>query len=225
MAEGYFGAATGTPTAAGRIVRTAVDLPALALAPGLLATTAMQAAVNETTYPIMARISWERTYEGMLATPVRVRDLLLGESLWILARMLAVGTLFFLVMLIFHVPKTPVATFAIGAAVLTGMAFALPIMAFTATRKNASSFSSLQRFVIMPLFLFGGAFFPLAKLPALLQAVAWLTPLAHGVALTRGLTLGRLDLASGALHLAVLLLYTGAGLLAASLTLHRRLLK
>jgi lipooligosaccharide transport system permease protein len=195
----------------------------LFLAPGLLATTAMQTGAIEMTYPIMAKVYWERTYEGMLATPIKVRDLLAGEALWILARLLLVESLFFAVMLIFRIPRTPVAGLAIFAAVLTGMAFAMPIMAFSALQKNDSGFAVLQRFVIMPLFLFGGAFFPVTRLPAVLQAVAWLTPLSHGVALTRGLTLGHLELGAAAIDLGVMLVYVVGGLVAASMTLRRRL--
>ncbi len=195
----------------------------LFLAPGLLATTAMQTGTNETTYPIMAKVYWERTYQGMLATPIKVRDLLAGETLWILARLLVVESLFFAVMLIFRIPQTPTAGLAIVAAVLTGMAFAMPIMAFSALQKNDIGFALLQRFVIMPLFLLGGAFFPLSGLPAVVQVVAWLTPLSHGVALTRGLTLGHLAPGAAVIDLAVLLVYAGAGFVAASLTLRRRL--
>ena len=195
------------------------------LAPGLLATTAMQTAMIETTYPIMAKVYWERTYEGMLATPVKVRDLLGGEALWVLARLFVVEILFFLALLVFRIPKTPGAGLAVLAAVLTGMAFAMPILAFSASQSNDSGFAVIQRFIVMPLFLFGGAFFPLSKLPAVLQAVAWLTPLAHGVELTRGLTLGHLDPAAAAIDVGVLLLYILAGFVAASITLRRRLTK
>ena len=80
--------------------------------------------------------------------------------------------------------------FAIPAAVLTGMAFAGPIAAFAATQKTPNRFATIFRFGITPLFLFSGTFFPIDTLPAFLQALAWLTPLYHGVALTRGLSLG-----------------------------------
>jgi len=197
----------------------------LFLAPGLLATTAMQTGTIEMTYPIMAKVYWERTFEGMLATPIRTRDIVVGEVLWIFTRLLLVESLFFAVMLMFRIPATPTAGFAIFAGVLTGMAFALPVMAFSATQSNDSGFAVLQRFVVMPLFLFGGAFFPLARLPAALQLVAWLTPLSHGVALSRALTLGHFQPGPGAIDLAVLLLYVLAGLVAASITLRRRLVK
>ena len=79
---------------------------------------------------------------------------------------------------------------AIPAAVLTGMAFAAPIMAFSATQKTPNKFNAVFRFGITPLFLFSGTFFPLESLPEALRPLAWVTPLYHGAALTRGLSLG-----------------------------------
>jgi lipooligosaccharide transport system permease protein len=70
------------------------------------------------------------------------------------------------------------------------MAFACPIAAFAATQKTPNRFSTIFRFGITPLFLFSGTFFPISTLPAALQVLAWFTPLFHGVALTRALSLG-----------------------------------
>jgi lipooligosaccharide transport system permease protein len=193
------------------------------LAPGLLAAATMQTAAGETMFPIMAKIVWQRTYEGMLATPLTVRDLLVGEIGWLVVRLAMVAAIFFGVMALFGVPRSPEAALAVPAAVLNGLAFGAPILAFSATQRNAARFAVLQRFVLMPLFLFGGAFFPIEKLPTLVQGVAWLTPLSHGVALTRGLTLGTLTLGPGLVHVAVLLLFACAGTAAAAITLPRRL--
>jgi lipooligosaccharide transport system permease protein len=113
---------------------------------------------------------------------------------------------------------------AIVAAVLTGLAFAAPILAWTATRRTDQSFALIGRFVITPLFLLGGVFFPLHQLPQLLQGIAWLTPLAHGAALARAFSLGLLT-PSAAGHLAVLLLYAAVGVAAARITLRRRLVQ
>src|SRR6267378_5056752 len=71
------------------------------LAPGLLAASAMQSAYVETTYPIMARIQWQRTYEGMLATPIAVLDVLAGEVGWLTLRLALGSSAFFIVMLLF----------------------------------------------------------------------------------------------------------------------------
>jgi len=194
------------------------------LAPGLLAASAMQAAFVETTYPIMARIQWQRTYEGMLATPIAVLDVLVGEFGWLTFRLALSCCAFFFVMLLFGTVHSMLAVLAIVAAILTGLAFAAPILSWTATRRTDQSFALIGRFLITPLFLLGGVFFPLHQLPQVIQGIAWLTPLAHGVALARNLSLGVLAPSAG-IHLAVLLLYTAIGITAARITLQRRLVQ
>jgi lipooligosaccharide transport system permease protein len=193
------------------------------IAPGLLVATAMQTAAVEMTYPIMAKVVWWKTYDAILATPLQVRHLVLGELAWMTARIGLVCVIFFAVMQVVGATRSPLAPLAIGAGTLTGLAFAAPIMAFSATQRRDSGFAALTRFVVTPLFLFGGTFFPVEKLPVLLQAVAWATPLAHGVALSRGLTLGHLSGAQVLLHLAVPLVYLVAGGIAAYVLLRRRL--
>ncbi len=193
------------------------------LAPGLLATATMQTAFSETTYRLMARIRWQGTYDAMLATPLSVRDIRNGELTWLALRLLLVAVLFFIAMLLFRTVHSPTGAVAVPVAALNGLAFAAPMVAFTATQETDIGFAVIGRFIITPLFLLGGAFFPIDRLPQIIQAIAWLTPLAHGVALTRGLTLGTLGLPAGLLHLAVLVLYTVAGAAAAGIALRRRL--
>jgi lipooligosaccharide transport system permease protein len=195
------------------------------LAPGLLAATAMQTASFEMTYPIMSKVYWQHTYEGILATPLRVGDLVAGEIAWIVVRLLMVTSIFFLVIELFGANRSAAGPLAIVVAMLTGLAFATPIMAFSATRKGDNGFSVLQRFIVTPLFLFGGAFFPVSRLPGVLQVVAQFTPLYHGVALARGLTLGRATFLSALLHVLVLLVYAVAGAMAAVIAMRRRLIK
>jgi lipooligosaccharide transport system permease protein len=195
------------------------------LAPGLLVATAMQTASAETMYPIMARIQWMKTYDAMLATPVGVGSILAGEIGWFAIRLSIVSLSFFVVMLVFHAVPSVLGILAPLAAVVTGLAFAIPILAFTATQRKDLAFSVIQRFVILPLFLLGGTFFPIQKLPLFLQWVAWATPLSHGVAMARDFTIGGKLLPSDLVHLAVLLAYAAAGTIAASFTLRRRLRK
>jgi lipooligosaccharide transport system permease protein len=193
------------------------------LVPGMLATTAMQTAAVETTYPIMARLQWQRYYEAMLNTPLRVRDLLEGEMLWLLLRVGATVALFFVVAALFGAVTSATALLAIPVALLTGLAFGTPIFAFTATQRNDAGFNAINRFIVVPLFLLGGAFFPITQLPRVFQGIAWCTPLTHGVALCRDLLLGRTGMPSALAHLAVLLAYTSAGLAVAMVTYRRRL--
>ena len=160
------------------------------LAPGLLAATAMQSASFESMFPIMGGLQWNRIFHGMYATPITPRDIALGNLAWIAVRLTMICSIFTLVIVLFGAAESPLIVFAIPAAVLTGMAFAGPIAAFSATQKTPNRFATIFRFGITPLFLFSGTFFPISSLPAALQVVAWITPLFHGVALTRGLSLG-----------------------------------
>jgi lipooligosaccharide transport system permease protein len=195
------------------------------LAPGLLAATAMQTAAFECMYPILGKIMWDRIYDAMLATPLAVRDLLAGEVAWLALRLLLVSSIFWLVMAAFGVARTPESLLSIPVATLNGLAFATPVMAYTATKRSDSGFSAIIRFVITPLFLFGGAFFPITRLPGLFQAVAWMTPLAHGVALCRALVLGNAVAGESVLHLTVLTAYAVGGVIVARALLIKRLVK
>ena len=197
----------------------------LFLAPGLLASTAMQTAAFESAYPVMARIVWDKTYDGQLATPLRIRDILAGDLAWVALRLAFVTAVFLGIMAVFGAVQSPLALLAIPAAVLTGMAFAAPIFAISATLKDEASFNVLFRFGITPLFLFSGTFFPVEQLPEAVRLIAFVTPLYHGVALTRGLALATLDLPSAALHLGVLAVFLVAGLIAASIRFEKRLAK
>lgn len=193
------------------------------IAPGLLATAAMQTASIEATYPILGKIKWDRIYQSILQTPLSTADLLVGELLWFLFRLLVSACMFFLAMVLFGTIRSVLGPLAILAAVGTGMAFAVPMLAFTATIQRDTGFAAIQRFVITPLFLFGGAFFPITRLPTPLQVVALLTPLYHGVVLARDFTLGTATLPGVAGHSAVLAAYIAAGAILAGITLRRRL--
>jgi lipooligosaccharide transport system permease protein len=197
------------------------------VAPGLMAGGAMQTATFESSFPISARILWRRNYEAMLATPLRTWDVLVGEFGWIGFRLLTTASAFLVVMTIFGVPRGPSAVLAVPAAMLTGFAFS-PFLIFIASRITgdpAAAFSMIFRFVIMPLFLFSGTFFPIERLPQALQVVAWATPLYNGVALTRDLTLALAEPLPSLAHVAVLLLYAGVGLGLARRGLTARLVK
>jgi lipooligosaccharide transport system permease protein len=161
------------------------------LAPGLLAATAMQVAGNESMYPVLAAIKWVGTYFAMLASPLRVLDVLIGHLGWIALRLVLVGATYLAVMAAFGAVHSPLALLDLPAAVLTGLAFATPISAFAAGQQNDIGFVTIYRFGLIPLFLFSGTFFPVTQLPGWLQPVAYATPLFHGVALCRALTLGQ----------------------------------
>jgi lipooligosaccharide transport system permease protein len=192
------------------------------LAPGLLAATGMQTASFESTYQIMARFRWNRVYHAMLSTPIDVTSIVIGQLAWIAVRLTLVCGVFFGAMVAFGL-ASPLAFPAIGAAVLTGLAFAAPIIAYTATQRNDSGFSGIFRFIIMPLYLFSGTFFPITQLPGFLQQLALLTPTYHGVALARDIVLGRGDALSAAFHVGLLATFILTGAVVARTTFRRAL--
>ena len=193
------------------------------LGPGLLSAMAMQTATFESTYPIMNKIMWGRNYEAMLSTPLNVRSLVGGELAWVAFRIGTLAAVFLVVLTILGITRTPLAVLAVPVAMLTGVAFSACLIAFTATQRNDVGFSAIFRFVINPLFLFSGTFFPLTQLPDALRAVAWATPLFHAVELIRGLILGSLDLQVAPLHLAYLVAMAAIGAVLADRLLQRRM--
>ena len=183
------------------------------LAPGLLAATAMQTAALESMYPILAKMMWDKIYDSILATPVQVREVFLGEIAWLVVRVAIVTVAFFTVMVLFSAVHSPLGLLAVPLTILTGLAFGAPFFAYTANQRNDSGFAALNRFVVIPLFLLAGTFFPIANLPLVFQVFAWVTPLAHGVALVRAATLASpIAPLAAAVHLAVLLGYSGVGI-------------
>ena len=168
-----------------------LDIPYLTfLAPGLLAAAAMQTAAGDASYPVMAGIKWRKTYEAALATPLAVTDLVVGHLGWIAIRLTFVTTVYSGIMTLFGATTVLQGMLAVPPAVLTGLAFAAPVMAYTARLKRETGLATMFRFGIVPLFLFSGTFFPVEQLPAAIQPVAYATPLWHGVTLCRGLALG-----------------------------------
>jgi len=194
------------------------------LAPGLLAAAAMQTAAFESSYPILGKITWHRNYEAISATPMRVADIVLGELAWMAIRLTMVAAAFTAVLTAFGIPRSMLALLAIPVAVLTGLAFSAPIMAWAATLKSSANFNVIFRFGITPLFLFSGVFFPVTRMPHWAQRAAWLTPLFHGVELVRGLTLGTLESPAWMIHVSYLAAMLAFGTLAALRTFRRRLL-
>jgi lipooligosaccharide transport system permease protein len=192
------------------------------VAPGLMAATAMQIASFESSWPVLSAIKWDRQYHAMLATPLRVRDVLLGHQGFIAARLAMIATIYLVVIAAFGGVNSPLAILAIPVAVLVGVAFSAPIAAWAAHTETEVSFVAIFRFVILPMFLFSGTFFPIDNLPTLLELLAYLTPLWHGVSLCRQLTLGGVGWSSLG-HLAYLVAFAAAGLAAARYTYRKRL--
>jgi lipooligosaccharide transport system permease protein len=197
------------------------------LAPGLLAATTMQTAAFESTFPIMGGLTWQKTFHAMYATPISPRDIVVGNLVWIAIRLTSIAAIFVAVMALFGAAASPLILLGIPAAVLTGMAFAAPIAAFSATQRTPEKFNAVFRFGITPLFLFSGTFFPISNLPAAIQPIAWLSPLWHGVELSRGLALGTIgaDPLRALIHVLVLTAILVAGSLWAFRTVEARLVR
>ena len=193
------------------------------VAPGLLAATAMQLATFESTWPVLAAIKWDRQYHAMLATPVRVGDIILGHQAFVAARLLMTSTVYVVVIALFGAVSSPLGVLAIPVAALVGLSFSLPLAAWAAHVEREVSFVAIFRFIILPMFLFSGTFFPIENLPRALEALAYLTPLYHGVTLCRQLTLGDVELWGALGHLAYLLAVIAVGYAAARYTYRRRL--
>jgi lipooligosaccharide transport system permease protein len=193
------------------------------LAPALIATTAMMVASGEALWPVLGGFKWQNGYHAAAATPLTPADIATGVGLWhgTKALIAASGVAFALVL--FDDTRTPALLIAVPFGALTGLAIASVLTAWTATREQDQSFPTINRFVIMPLFLFGGAFYPIDQLPEWLQWVAMATPLWHGVELTRDAVNERLELEPTLIHLAYLTVFVLVGRLAAQRSFTARL--
>ncbi|MBV8539617.1 MAG: ABC transporter permease [Pseudonocardiales bacterium] len=182
------------------------------LAPALLAVGAVQTAAFESSYPILSAFKWRRTYEGIATTPITPGQLADGQLIWIALRLTLSGAAYLVVTTLFGAVRGPGVLPALVFAVLCGMAFGAPLVAFSASReREGGAFSAVFRFVVLPMTLFSGTFFPVSRLPRAVQPVAWISPLWHGTELARGAALGTLRLWPSAGHLAYLLVLLVVG--------------
>jgi lipooligosaccharide transport system permease protein len=194
------------------------------LAPSLLATTAMIVVTQESMWPVMDGFTWGYAYRAMAATPLRARDIVHGVALWHATRGAIAAGGVAVVLALFPATRSWGLVPAVPFAVLTGMAFAGPITAWSASRRSGDqSFPAIMRFGIVPMFLFAGAFYPITQLPGWLQPVARLTPLYHGVELCRGAVLHTLGALDACVHVAVLAAFWGVGIALSTRTFTRRL--
>jgi lipooligosaccharide transport system permease protein len=194
------------------------------LAPALLATSAMMVVAQEAMWPVMDGFTWSNAYWAMTATPLRPSEVSAGVGLWHATRGALAAAGVAAVLTLFPATRSWGLLAAVPFAVLTGMAFALPISAWAATRENSEqSFPAIMRFGIVPMFLFAGAFYPIEQLPGWLQPIAYATPLYHGVELCRGAVLGTLGAAEAAGHVAYLAAIAIGGFVACRAAFTRRL--
>lgn len=182
------------------------------VAPGLVAAYAMQTATAEAMWPVMGMIRWNRAYFGMVASPLSVADIVAAHVAFIVLRVAMTCGVFLLVLAFFGVYDSVAgALAAFVVQVLIGLAFTTPTFGYTAGLKTEAGFALLYRVIVMPLFLFSGAFFPIGNLSTPLEWLAKVTPLWHGVDLTRMLTLGTVDWPLALVHLVYLFVLSAVG--------------
>jgi lipooligosaccharide transport system permease protein len=193
------------------------------LAPGLLAAAAMQAGIEESTYPVLGSVKWRGTYYAAAASPLRPADIFHGHLLFTAMRLAMNSAIFLVVMAAFGAITSPWVLAALPVAVLTGIAFAAPVEAWAITVTKDTSFALVFRFGMIPLFLFSGTFFPVTQLPAWIRPLAYATPLWHGVALCRSLSLGTATLGGTLVHVGYLAALAAVSIAIGERTYRRRL--
>jgi lipooligosaccharide transport system permease protein len=193
------------------------------VAPGLLASSCLNGAISDGFFNIFFKLHYQKTYDGILATPMRVPDVGFGEMMWALGR----GSLYaavFLLVLLFLGESTgrPMllswsAWLAWPAAVLTAASFSAMALCLTTFARKIQDFDMVMGLLVMPMFLFSGIFVPIDRFPVVVQWIMRVTPLYHAVGLLRQLTTGAIEpIIAG--HLAYLMI---GGIVAFSVAMHR----
>jgi lipooligosaccharide transport system permease protein len=161
------------------------------LAPALLATAAIQGAIDESVYPTLEGFKWDKIFFSMNSTPLSGNHIAMGVFFNSVIRVTFTAVIYWFVMLAFGVLESPRAWLAIFTAIMAGAAFGALMQALAGLLENEDIFFTvLGRFVIMPLFLFSGTFYPLTNMPIYLQWIGWISPLWHATELGRWLTYG-----------------------------------
>lgn len=161
------------------------------VAPALLASAAVTVASEEFSYPVLMGFKWNPIFFAMNAAPITGVQIVAGMVISIFVRMFPTVAVYYVFMLLFGAVPNVIGVLAIVTSVLTGMAVGIAIMAYTATiKEDRGQMAIIQRFILMPMFLFSGTFFPITNLPIYLQWIAWISPLWHGTQLGRDLAYG-----------------------------------
>lgn len=164
------------------------------IAPGIIASSSMFAAIYECTYGTYVRMTYQKTFDAILATPVSIDDLIAGELMWGATKSLLYGTIIIIVISLFGLVDSPLIILVIPVLFITGLIFAEISVIFTALVPGIDSFNYFYTLFMTPMFLFSGIFFPLDNLSPIVSRIAFFTPLYHLVNICRGLASGRLAL-------------------------------
>lgn len=192
-------------------------------APGMLAASAMQNGIVDSGWPVSHGVSKGGSYRVAITTPLESTDIMLGHMLFMALQIALSAAAFVAVMAAFGAAKSWDVLLSVPAAALTGLAFATPTSAFAATVSSPKVVGNLFKWVVMPLYLFSGTFFPVTQLPLALRALAYATPLWHGVDLCRTLSLGTATWGRCAMDVGYLSAVTILGIVLARRTYRRRL--
>lgn len=194
------------------------------LAPALLAVSAVQSGVFESTYPVLSGFKWQRTYHAMTAGPLTPTQAALGHLTWIALKTATNGAVYVAVIAAFGGVHSAGILVSLAVAVLTGAAAAALVTAFSATVQNeGSAFSVLFRFVVIPTTLFSGTFFPVDRLPDWVQPLVWVSPLWHGTEVARSAALDRWEALPMLGHLGYLVVLIAIGIALCTRLFTRRL--
>ena len=193
------------------------------IVPGLIASAAMQVAIGEATFPVFGNFEWIKIYFAQAAAPLRVRDIVGGHLAFVLLRVLTSTAAFLVITVLFGAVHSWWALAVLPLSVLVGMAVAAPTFAYSASVPSDNFLAMLFRFAVIPMSLFAGVFFPVESLPAALRWLAYVSPLWHGVDLSRAATLGVAPQWSATGHLIYLLAWAVAGWYLARQRFARRL--
>jgi len=196
---------------------------ALFVAPALLAASSMNGAITESTFNFFFKLNYDKTFASILTTPMSPADISLGELAWALIRGALYTIGFIAVMFVMGLVRSPLIVLTLPGALLIGFTFASVGMAATSFMRTWQDFDLIQ-LVILPMFLFSGTFFPLDSFPQFAQVLIQLTPLYHGVALLRELSVGVVG-PETLVHVGYLTLIGLIGLSVVSRRLDRLLLK
>jgi len=159
------------------------------LAPALLASAAIQGSSDEVIFPTMAGFKWERTFFGMRSTPITARQISLGLFIAAMARTSISVVIYWIALYYFGALDSPTAWLAMPAALFAGAAMAAVMLALAGKiEKEDFFFTIVGRFIMIPMFLFSGTFYPLSQMPVFLQFFGWLSPLWHATEIGRFLT-------------------------------------
>jgi lipooligosaccharide transport system permease protein len=190
--------------------------------PGLLVGSAVQMGVGGAMWPVMAGHKWLGFHRAMISSPLTPWNVYAGYQLWLTGRTIAVASAFLLAGALLGGVISPWGLVAIPVTAATVVAFTAPVAAFSARADSDLAFDPIIRLVVMPLYLFSGTFFPADEVPLLLQWLAKVFPLWHGVELARASTTGSWS-AGLAVNVVVLCVYIAAGAWWGARTFRQRL--